>query len=81
VRGGGQGGGWATTTRVTLKDGRSVEQHVAEYPGTPTMPMSATEREEKFMRLTRRLGAAAGALYARLEQIEREAALDWLGQA
>src|SRR5262249_51619368 len=81
VRGGGHGGGWATTTRSTLKDGRSVEQHVAEYPGTPAMPMSAAEREEKFMRLTRRLRGAAGALYSRLERIEREDALDWLGQA
>jgi 2-methylcitrate dehydratase PrpD len=81
VRGDGHGGGWATTTRITLTDGRSVEQHVADYPGTPAMPMSEAEREEKFMRLTRRLGGAAAALYSRLEQVERETTLDWLGQA
>ena len=74
-------GGWATTTRIQLADGRRLERRVEAYPGTPEMPMSATEREAKFMRLTGRLGAAAGPLYARLEQIERETSLDWLGAA
>jgi 2-methylcitrate dehydratase PrpD len=79
VRGTARGGGWATTTHVELNDGRRFEKHVAEFPGTPAMPMSAAEREQKFMRLTGRLGAAAGPLFARLEQIEREDKLDWLG--
>jgi 2-methylcitrate dehydratase PrpD len=71
--------GWATTTRIELADGRQLERQVAEFPGTPAQPMSAEERAQKFMRLTRRLGAAAGALYDRLEAIEREDRLDWLG--
>ena len=80
VRGAGHGG-WATTTHIELADGRRLERKVEVYPGTPEMPMSAAERQEKFMRLTRRLGPAAGPLYARLEQIETETALDWLGAA
>src|SRR5271170_183410 len=71
--------GWATTTRLELADGRRLERHVAEFPGTPALPMSAAERAEKFMRLTRRLGAAAAPLFDRLEAIEREDRLDWLG--
>jgi 2-methylcitrate dehydratase PrpD len=70
--------GWATTTRIELTDGRCLERHVAEFPGTPEMPMSATERVEKFMRLTRRLGPAAATLYERLETIEQADRLDWL---
>ncbi|MEJ0070552.1 MAG: hypothetical protein WDO24_19665 [Pseudomonadota bacterium] len=41
--------------------------------------MGDAERAEKFVRLTRRLGPTATALYERLEQIEREDRLDWLG--
>jgi 2-methylcitrate dehydratase PrpD len=71
--------GWATTTRIELADGRRLERHVAEFPGTPAQPMSDAERAEKFMRLTRRLGPAAAPLFDRLEIIEREDRLDWLG--
>lgn len=71
--------GWATTTRIALADGRHVERHVEAFPGTPEMPMNEAERAEKFMRLTRQLGPAAKTLYDRLEQIEHEGKLDWLG--
>jgi 2-methylcitrate dehydratase PrpD len=71
--------GWTTTTRIELADGRQLEQTVEDFPGTPALPMSEAERTAKFMRLTRRLGAAAAPLLERLETIEREDRLDWLG--
>jgi 2-methylcitrate dehydratase PrpD len=71
--------GWTTTTRIALADGRTLEQTVEDFPGTPALPQSADERAEKFMRLTRWLGDRAAPLLARLEAIEREDRLDWLG--
>ena len=72
--------GWTTTTRIELADGRHLEQTVEEFPGTPAQPMDSAERTDKFMRLTRRLGNAATPLLKRLERIEREDRLDWLGR-
>ena len=71
--------GWTTTTRIALADGRHLEQTVEDFPGTPALPQSPEERTAKFMRLTRRLGERAAPLLARLEAIEQEDRLDWLG--
>lgn len=77
--GGGGHSDWTTTSRVTLKDGRVFEQHQADFPGTPSMPINGDQLKRKFFALTRRLGeGAATALYERLDNIEQEADLDWL---
>lgn len=77
--GGGGHSDWTTTSRVTLKDGRVFEQHQADFPGTPSLPLNGEQLMQKFFALTRRLGeSAARQLYERLNQIEQEADLDWL---
>jgi 2-methylcitrate dehydratase PrpD len=73
--GGAGHGGMGSTVTVTLADGRRFERH--EDSGF----LQAGELQDKFTRLTRSvLGAAAGAaLYRRLQHLETELRLDWLG--
>lgn len=77
--GGGGHSDWTTNTRVTLKDGRVFEQHQADFPGTPSLPLDDAQLQRKFFSLTRRIGeTAARQLFERLNQVERETGLDWL---
>jgi 2-methylcitrate dehydratase PrpD len=71
---GGHGDGGCTVT-LTLADGRRFQRH--EDSGM----LEAGELSDKFLRLTRgALGAAgAAALFDRLQQLDREERLDWLG--
>ena len=68
-------GGIGSTVTVTLADGRRIERH--ENSGL----LEAGELEDKFIRLTRGvLGEAqAAALYERLQRLETEPDLAWLG--
>jgi 2-methylcitrate dehydratase PrpD len=69
----------AVTVPVRLKDGREVSRRVTSFKGTPERPLDRAELREKFMRMTQRLdGARMGALFDRLQDIEREPKLDWL---
>jgi len=72
-----QGGGHAgmgSTVTVTLSNGRRLERH--EDSGF----LQPGELEDKFTRLTRAvLGPRSGQLYARLQRLETEPHLDWLG--
>jgi len=71
--GGGHHGGGSTVT-VTLADGRRFERHEASGLLEPG------ELEDKFTRLTRAvLGRRAASLYERLQSLEAEDRLDWLG--
>jgi 2-methylcitrate dehydratase PrpD len=71
---GGHGGATGSTVSVVLADGRHFERH--ESSGL----LEAGELEDKFTRLTRGvLGARAPALYRRLQGLEGETTLDWLG--
>jgi 2-methylcitrate dehydratase PrpD len=72
--GGGHGASGSTVT-IVLADGRRLARH--EDSGL----LEAGELEDKFARLTRGvLGESrAAALYERLQQLDREARLDWLG--
>jgi hypothetical protein len=65
-----------STVTVTLADGRRFERHVDSGLLEPG------ELQDKFTRLTRgALGeAGVGRLYARLQRLEDEASLDWLGK-
>ncbi|HEV8681092.1 MAG TPA: MmgE/PrpD family protein [Stellaceae bacterium] len=68
-------GGHGTAVTVTLADGRRFERH--EVSGL----LEAGELEDKFTRLTRGVldETGAGALYRRLQDLESEESLDWLG--
>jgi 2-methylcitrate dehydratase PrpD len=72
---GAHGGATGSTVTVTLADGRRFERH------EPSGLLEPGELEDKFIRLTRGvLGeAGAAALYARLQRLETEPSLDWLG--
>jgi 2-methylcitrate dehydratase PrpD len=63
-----------------LKDGRSLTREVAEFNGTPARPLDRNELREKFITLTRgRYGAEAAALFERLQNLENETDLGWIG--
>ena len=72
---GGGHGGMGSTVTVTLADGRRFERH--ENSGL----LEPGELEDKFIRLTRGvLGETrAAALYQRLQRLETEPDLAWLG--
>ena len=62
---------------VLLKDGRSIAREVEEFDGTPARPLNRAELRDKFMML---MGAAhAGGLFERLQNLEDEADVRWLG--
>jgi 2-methylcitrate dehydratase PrpD len=71
----------ASIVTVELRDGRSLTREVAEFNGTPARPLDRDELREKFVTLTRaRYGApAAAALFERLQNLENEAELGWVG--
>ncbi len=70
----GSHGAMGSTVTVALADGRHFERHV------DSGMLEAGELEDKFARLTRGiLGARAPALYERLQLLETETTLEWLG--
>jgi 2-methylcitrate dehydratase PrpD len=72
--GGGGHGAMGSTVTVTLADGRHFECHV------DSGLLEAGELADKFTRLTRAvLGDRSAALYERLQGLESETSLDWLG--
>jgi len=71
---GGHGGAMGSTVTIALTDGRRLERHV------DSGLLEAGELSDKFARLTRAvLGDRSAALYERLQRLEREPSLDWLG--
>jgi len=68
-------GGMASTVRITLSDGRRLERR------SESGMLEAGELADKFVRLTRAaLGEnGATALCERLQRLEEERSLDWLG--
>jgi 2-methylcitrate dehydratase PrpD len=71
---GGHGGAMGSTVTVTLADGRRLERHA------DSGLLEAGELGDKFARLTRAvLGERGAALYERVQGLETEASLDWLG--
>jgi 2-methylcitrate dehydratase PrpD len=69
-----EGGATGSTVTLALTDGRRFERHV------DSGMLEAGELADKFTRLTRAtLGARAPALYERLQRLETETTLDWLG--
>ena len=67
-------GAMGSTVTVTLADGRRLERHV------DSGLLEAGELADKFTRLTHAvLGERAPALFERLQRLETETSLDWLG--
>ncbi len=69
---------WMTRTVLTLNDGRVLEREVAEFPGTPGMPLTSAQLRERFDIMTKDYPADAAHLFERLCAIENESQLDWL---
>ena len=70
---------WASTLHITLKDGRRLDKHQSDFPGTPNSPLDAAQLGHKFLNLTRDMpGGRAQSLLERLERIDMETTLDWL---
>jgi len=71
----------ASRVMIVLQDGRSFTREVDDYEGTPGRLLSRDALREKFATLVRpRYGAAAAALFERLDNLENEAELSWIGQ-
>ena len=70
----------ASIVTIQLKDGRSFTREVEEFSGTPARPLDRAELRDKFVTLTRmRYGAEAAGLFERLQNLENEAELCWVG--
>ncbi len=71
----------ASIVTVQLKDGRSFTREVAEFNGTPARPLGQAELRDKFITLTRARydATAAGARFDRLQKIDEEPELSWVG--
>jgi len=73
---------WTAEVEIELKDGKTFRRFQEDFPGTPTMPLSSDQLAQRFMTLTSPVWGekVAAQLLDRLENIENEAGLDWLGQ-
>jgi 2-methylcitrate dehydratase PrpD len=70
----------ASIVTVRLKNGRSIVREVEEFDGTPSRPLNRAELRDKFMMLMGAPNAArAAALFERLQNLENEADILWLG--
>jgi hypothetical protein len=68
------------TDKYALKDGRVLTRCVAGFKGTPEQPLDQDELREKFLLLTRHCSAHdMGEMLDRLQNLERESNLDWIG--
>ncbi|TAK86424.1 MAG: MmgE/PrpD family protein [Betaproteobacteria bacterium] len=73
-------GDLTTTLTVQLKDGRTLSRRATHFKGTPDEPLAAEELRTKFLLVTKRFGAAKmSQLFDRIQNLEAEASLDWLG--
>jgi 2-methylcitrate dehydratase PrpD len=70
----------AAAVTVALKDGRALTRCVAGFKGTPEQPLDQGELREKFLLLTRHCSAHdMGEMLDRVQNLERESNLDWIG--
>jgi 2-methylcitrate dehydratase PrpD len=70
----------ASIVTIVLRDGRTFTREVTEFDGTPARPLDRAALRDKFMTLTRaRYGASAAGLFERLQNLENEAELGWVG--
>jgi 2-methylcitrate dehydratase PrpD len=68
----------AAAVTVTLHDGHVLTRSVSDFKGTPQRPLDEAELRDKFLLLTRHCTADASEMFDRLQNLEREPALDWI---
>jgi 2-methylcitrate dehydratase PrpD len=67
---------------VTLHDGRVLTRSVAAFKGTPEHPLDQDELRDKFLMITRHCNEhEMRRLFDRLQDLESETDLDWIGAA
>ena len=69
----------ASIVTVTLKDGTRATREVEEFDGTPARPLSSAALREKFMMFMGASRADPAAAFERLQGLESEADVQWLG--
>lgn len=70
---------WKTKTIVTLRDGTAIERVVAEFPGTPAMPLTAEDLKRRFEVMTGRQDPARMRdLFERLVDIDNQKSVGWI---
>jgi 2-methylcitrate dehydratase PrpD len=67
-----------TTVTIVTRDGRTLSRRVEAFKGAPASPFERPDMREKFLMLTRRV-ADAERMFERLQRLEEEDRLDWLG--
>jgi 2-methylcitrate dehydratase PrpD len=67
-----------STVTITLNDGRELTRRVEAFLGTPARPFDQTAMREKFLMLTRKQPGAER-MFERLQELEKEDSLEWLG--
>jgi 2-methylcitrate dehydratase PrpD len=71
---------WAASLEIELLDGRVLGADIDEFPGMPTRPFDHSMRRDKFMKLAPwKLGVEAATMFLRLEALEEEVGLGWVG--
>ncbi len=72
----------ASIVSVHLNDGRCVTREVEEFNGTPARPLTRPELRDKFLTLMAAANAGpATVLFERLQGLESETDVRWLGAA
>jgi 2-methylcitrate dehydratase PrpD len=69
-----------STVTIVTTDGREFTRCVEAFMGTPARPFDRAAMREKFLMLTRRQ-ADAERMLERLQRLEEEDSLEWLGAA
>ena len=70
----------AADVTVTLRDGRVLTRQVTGFKGTPERPLDQDELRDKFLMLTRHCNRDDMArMFDRLQNLEKETSLDWMG--
>ena len=70
----------ASVVTILLMDGRTVSRTVEEFDGVPSRPLSRAALRDKFCTLMRvRYGEAATGLFERLQTLEADTDLSWIG--
>ena len=70
----------AAIVTVSLRDGRVLTRQVTGFKGTPERPLDQDELRDKFLMLTRHCNRDDMArMFDRLQNLENETSLDWIG--
>ena len=70
----------ASIVTVRFKNGRSIAREVEEFDGTPSRPTNRVKLRNKFMMLMGAPNTARAAeLFERLQNLENDADIRWLG--